>query len=223
MSKIPISIQLYRLQKKSVNSIATGIINELINSICAEIEFCRICRLGHSVCNKLIQCPCACIGSIGFIHFDCYRLWRKVTGRHVCEICRHVFHRVGLDRSRWQLAVLRTRRFLGSYYSVDILKRSLYIVSTMPLIRQNIRDVLDTVDAMNLFELTPTEMAIHSYLLLSSDLVFTTFLLWIVENVSRLDRLLKCWWNDTDDLSVEMMQESPTASFESLFDAFIFL
>lgn len=223
MSKIPISIQLYRYRTKFGNRIVTGILTDLINSINAEVDFCRICRLGDSVDNRLIQCPCACIGSIGHIHFDCYRLWRKVTGRHVCEICRHVFRRVGLDRSRWQVAVLRTRRFFGSNYSVDILKRSLYILSTIPLIRHNIRDVFDTVDAMNLFELTSSEMAIFSYLLLSSDLVFTTYLLWTIENMSRLDQLLKCWWNDTDDLSIEMMYDSPEESFESLFDAFNFL
>lgn len=223
MSKIPKSIQLYRMRSKTVNSIVKGILNELITSLGTEIEFCRICRLGHSVSNWLIQCPCACIGSIGHIHIDCYRLWRKVTGRHVCEICRHVFRRVGSDRTRWQIAVLRVRRLFGSNYSVDILKRVLYIASTIPLMRYNVHDVFDAVDALHLFELTSTEMAVFTYVLLSSDILFTTYLLWTVENLSHLNQLLKCWWNDIDDISVEMMYESRESSFESFFDAFIFL
>lgn len=223
MSKIPKSIQLYRLRSKNVKSVVNGILNDLLNSLCAEIDFCRICRLGDSASNRLITCPCVCIGSIGHIHIDCYRLWRKVTGRHVCEICRHVFRRVGTDRSRWQLFVLRAQRLFGSYYSVHILKRLMYILSTLPLIRNNIHDVFDAVDAMNLFELTSHEMAVFTYLLLTTDFLFTTYLLWTVDNVSRLDQLIKCWWNDTDDLSVETMVDSPASSFDSFFDAFIFL
>lgn len=223
MSKIPKLVQLYRMQSKSVKAIVNGILNELINSLTTEIEFCRICRLGDSASNQLIKCPCVCIGSIGHIHIDCYRLWRKVTGRHVCEICRHAFRRVGCERSQWQLAVIRMRRFFTSYYSVNILKRILYIVCTMPLILLNIHDVFDAIDAMNLFELTSSEMAMFTYLLLTSDLLFTTYLIWTVENVSRLDQLVKYWWSDTDDLSVETMDDSPEGSFESFFDAFIFL
>lgn len=223
MSKIPKSIKLSRVRAKLVNGIVTSILGDLINSLSDEIEFCRICRLGDSVSNKLIPCPCVCTGSIGHIHIDCYRVWRKVTGRHVCEICRHVFRRVGCDRSYWQIAALRVQRFFKSYYSVDILKRVLYVVTTLPLIRHNVHDVINAVDAMNLFELTSSEMTIFTYLLLSTDFLFTTYLLWTIENVTRLDQLLKCWWNDTDDFSFEMIDDERESSSESFFDAFAFL
>lgn len=224
MSKIPKSIQLYRMRAKSYadgTQIVNGILMEIIHSLSAENDFCRICRLGDSTLDSLIQCPCVCIGSIGHIHVDCYRLWRKVTGRNICEICKHTFRRIGNYRSKWEIAVLRTRRFFSSYYSVDILKRSLYIASTIPLIRYNTIDVFNAVNGLHLFELTVCEMTMFTYLLMSADFLFTTHLLWTIENVSRLEHLLNRWWHDIDDMSFEMTV-SPHSSFESLFDAFIF-
>lgn len=220
MSKIPISIQLYRVRTRSVS----WIINELIDAIVErDAEICRICRLGDSDSNKLIVCPCACTGSIGHIHIDCHRHWRKVTGRHICEICRHVFRRVGTDQTTWQIAVLRAQRLLSSNYSMEILRRVVCSMSTIPLIRHNIHDVFNAVDAMDLFEFTTAEMAIFTYLLLSSDILFTTYLLWTVENVSWLDKLVKSWWNDIDDESFESMSISRDSSYDSFFDAFIYL
>ncbi|CAA7019945.1 unnamed protein product [Microthlaspi erraticum] len=56
-----------------------------------EKDVCRICRnLGDA--NNPLRYPCACSGSIKFVHLDCLNKWliyRRNSRR--CEVCKHPF------------------------------------------------------------------------------------------------------------------------------------
>lgn len=49
-------------------------------------QFCRIC---FSSRTSLIQTPCSCTGTVGYVHLRCIQRWRFATARNldVCEIC----------------------------------------------------------------------------------------------------------------------------------------
>jgi hypothetical protein len=48
---------------------------------------CRICYDGAHKKNSLVT-PCACKGSIGFIHQKCLRDWVRVSSSPYCELCK---------------------------------------------------------------------------------------------------------------------------------------
>ncbi len=50
---------------------------------CRTSVSCRICQQSS---GKLLQ-PCACKGSVGFIHNSCLNTWLDTKGEDVCELC----------------------------------------------------------------------------------------------------------------------------------------
>ncbi|OVA11245.1 zinc finger protein [Macleaya cordata] len=73
--------------------------NSNINAVCSiykdeedEEEFCRICRNPGDSENPL-RYPCACKGSMKFVHQDCLLQWLKFNHKNArhCEVCRHAF------------------------------------------------------------------------------------------------------------------------------------
>ncbi|KAI5069940.1 hypothetical protein GOP47_0014283 [Adiantum capillus-veneris] len=50
-------------------------------------EACRICRES----NEELFYPCACSGSIKFVHQDCLLQWLSHTHAQQCEVCKHPF------------------------------------------------------------------------------------------------------------------------------------
>ncbi|MFS7920102.1 putative Zinc finger, RING-CH-type, Zinc finger, RING/FYVE/PHD-type [Helianthus anomalus] len=52
-----------------------------------DADVCRICRLTGGIDNPL-QYPCACSGSIKFIHRDCLFKWLNTISARHCEICK---------------------------------------------------------------------------------------------------------------------------------------
>ncbi|XP_038694068.1 probable E3 ubiquitin ligase SUD1 isoform X2 [Tripterygium wilfordii] len=53
-------------------------------------DACRICRNPGDVDNPL-RYPCACSGSIKFVHQDCLLQWLNHSNARQCEVCKHVF------------------------------------------------------------------------------------------------------------------------------------
>ncbi|KAK9286304.1 hypothetical protein L1049_014694 [Liquidambar formosana] len=55
-----------------------------------EEDVCRICRNPGEVDNPL-RYPCACSGSIKFVHQDCLLQWLNHSNARQCEVCKHAF------------------------------------------------------------------------------------------------------------------------------------
>ncbi|KAK9667140.1 hypothetical protein RND81_14G235900 [Saponaria officinalis] len=55
-----------------------------------EEDVCRICRNPGDVDNPL-RYPCACSGSIKFVHQDCLLQWLNHSNARQCEVCKHPF------------------------------------------------------------------------------------------------------------------------------------
>ncbi|KAK8940151.1 hypothetical protein KSP40_PGU017504 [Platanthera guangdongensis] len=55
-----------------------------------EGDVCRICRNPGEEDNPL-RYPCACSGSIKFVHQDCLLQWLNHSNARQCEVCKHVF------------------------------------------------------------------------------------------------------------------------------------
>ncbi|CAI8618455.1 unnamed protein product [Vicia faba] len=55
-----------------------------------EEDVCRICRNPGETDNPL-RYPCACSGSIKFVHQDCLLQWLNHSNARQCEVCKHPF------------------------------------------------------------------------------------------------------------------------------------
>lgn len=55
-----------------------------------EEDVCRICRNPRDADNPLSY-PCACSGSIKFVHQDCLLQWLNHSNARQCEVCKHAF------------------------------------------------------------------------------------------------------------------------------------
>ncbi|KAJ6751211.1 hypothetical protein OIU85_001707 [Salix viminalis] len=55
-----------------------------------EEDICRICRNPGDAENPL-RYPCACSGSIKFVHQDCLLQWLNHSNARQCEVCKHPF------------------------------------------------------------------------------------------------------------------------------------
>eukprot|EP00897_Mesotaenium_endlicherianum_P009194 jgi/Mesen1/8302/ME000451S07505 len=53
-------------------------------------DFCRICRTPGDESNPLYY-PCACSGSIKYVHQDCLLQWLNHSNTRSCEVCKHAF------------------------------------------------------------------------------------------------------------------------------------
>ncbi|PSS19207.1 E3 ubiquitin ligase [Actinidia chinensis var. chinensis] len=53
-------------------------------------DVCRICRNTGDPDNPL-RYPCACSGSIKFVHQDCLLQWLNHSNARQCEVCKHTF------------------------------------------------------------------------------------------------------------------------------------
>ncbi|XP_039063056.1 probable E3 ubiquitin ligase SUD1 [Hibiscus syriacus] len=53
-------------------------------------DVCRICRNPGDAENPL-RYPCACSGSIKFVHQDCLLQWLNHSNARQCEVCKHAF------------------------------------------------------------------------------------------------------------------------------------
>ena len=65
------------------NSHDTKLSSDMDNSIC------NICRQQDKLANLLS--PCACRGTIGFVHFKCVKIWIETSGTDVCAVCKKIY------------------------------------------------------------------------------------------------------------------------------------
>merc|ERR1712151_1187832 len=58
----------------------------------ADSRCCRICFASAEESLQPLICPCACVGSMGFVHSECLVEWLRTRPQHSqtprCEICR---------------------------------------------------------------------------------------------------------------------------------------
>lgn len=97
-------------------------------------DACRICR-GHAEPGSApLLSPCACDGSIAFVHEDCLEEWLRHTNASSCELCGVDFHFEPLlapdapqELPWWKLALALGRRVtrfgpvLGRWLAVFLL------------------------------------------------------------------------------------------------------
>ncbi|XP_078431028.1 RING/U-box superfamily protein [Wolffia australiana] len=55
-----------------------------------EGDVCRICR-NPADAERPLRYPCACSGSIKYVHQDCLLLWLDHSNARHCEVCKHPF------------------------------------------------------------------------------------------------------------------------------------
>ncbi|KAH7307266.1 hypothetical protein KP509_22G052000 [Ceratopteris richardii] len=55
-----------------------------------EGDVCRICRTSGDKASPLYY-PCACSGSIKYVHQDCLIQWLNLSNARQCEVCKHPF------------------------------------------------------------------------------------------------------------------------------------
>jgi len=77
----------------SNNSNTTSDSNENNTSLfsTSDDDVCRICRAGAEA-NRPLYHPCACSGSIKYVHEDCLLKWIKHSQASQCELCKKQFN-----------------------------------------------------------------------------------------------------------------------------------
>ena len=68
------------------------------------------CRICYEQCTSVS--PCACTGTMKYVHPDCLLKWRSVSENDVCEICNHPYvakHRLVMPFLMFCLGMLAHR------------------------------------------------------------------------------------------------------------------
>ncbi|XP_055846125.1 uncharacterized protein LOC129912052 [Episyrphus balteatus] len=178
--------------------------NELGNS-------CRICRW-HQADLQIVQCPCECKGSVGYIHLKCLRRWILQRGENRCEICGKVFKLNTENRSYKQMF----RSFFQHKYFGEILKNCIHLVTLAPISYLILFQVMLKMDnlqieknySLEIIFLTPT-------LLLTSSVIFLNILEFGLTRCLRIKNVLRHWWTfggQETDPGIDM--EVPSDFFE---------
>lgn len=176
-----------------------SILNQVLDLVVAEYELCRICRFGNSTTNLLIKTPCECAGSVGFIHIICYKTWNKIRKNNLCEICKTDLVIEFENRSTWCIFKIRFMRFFTRKYGWFFLKYTISISCTIPIIYNNVKDVMSIADSLNLMDMNSYEIISFSSILILTDIILAINFLWSMKNYMKLCRILGCWWCDIDD------------------------
>ncbi|KAI5661108.1 hypothetical protein M9H77_20431 [Catharanthus roseus] len=87
-----------QVSDSSSSLIATAVVKEVTSNSALsrydeddeEEDVCRICRNPGDAENPL-RYPCACSGSIKFVHQDCLLQWLNHSNARQCEVCKHAF------------------------------------------------------------------------------------------------------------------------------------
>ncbi|XP_019243432.1 PREDICTED: probable E3 ubiquitin ligase SUD1 isoform X2 [Nicotiana attenuata] len=75
----------------AINSSSSALSDSVANNYDDEDEdVCRICRNPGDTDNPL-RYPCACSGSIKYVHQDCLLQWLNHSNARQCEVCKHAF------------------------------------------------------------------------------------------------------------------------------------
>ncbi|KAL2939365.1 putative E3 ubiquitin ligase SUD1 [Bienertia sinuspersici] len=74
----------------STSSTSSTVVKRSYDDDDDEEDVCRICRNPGEPDNPL-RYPCACSGSIKFVHQDCLLQWLNHSNARQCEVCKHAF------------------------------------------------------------------------------------------------------------------------------------
>lgn len=77
-----------------------------------EEEVCRICR-GPSEEDQPLYHPCACSGSIQYVHQSCLVKWLEHSKKNKCEVCKHTFRFTPIYREDAPAVVPAKEMLLG--------------------------------------------------------------------------------------------------------------
>ncbi|EDW75381.1 uncharacterized protein Dwil_GK20143 [Drosophila willistoni] len=159
--------------------------NELGNS-------CRICRWNRSD-MEIINCPCKCKGSVGFVHLKCLKRWIMHRRDNRCEICHATFDLIEDHASLKQMM----RTFCCSRCCGLIVKHMLFSASLVPLANNILQQVLLCMDNLNqgcTEQLTVQEVFVASCALLTSSALFFHFFEFVTTRCLLIRNILRHWW-----------------------------
>ncbi|KAH8400205.1 hypothetical protein KR215_008889 [Drosophila sulfurigaster] len=167
---------------------------------------CRICRWNR-VDMEIINCPCKCKGSVGYIHMTCLKRWIMQRRDNRCEICHAPFN-ITTERASVKQMV---RAFCCGRCCGMIVKHMLFSASLMPLAHVILQQVLHCMDNLNqgsTEQLTVQEVFVASCALLTSSALFFHFFEFVTTRFLLIRNILRHWWmfgstNDFGLLDVE--------------------
>ncbi|XP_022215855.1 uncharacterized protein LOC111069925 [Drosophila obscura] len=195
-----------RSQSRSSSRESVDSANEYGNS-------CRICRWNRSD-MEIINCPCKCKGSVGYIHLKCLRRWIVHRHDNRCEICNAVF-----DLSEERVSIKRMMRtFWCGRCCGLIVKHVLFSVSLMPLghiILQQVLQCMETLNQGSADQLTVQEVFIASCALLTSSALFFHFFEFVTTRCLLIRNILRHWWmfGSTSDYSLVEIEDDAVELF----------
>ncbi|KAH8387737.1 hypothetical protein KR093_009220 [Drosophila rubida] len=156
------------------------------------INLCRICRWDR-VDMEIINCPCKCIGSVGYIHMTCLKKWIMQRRDNRCEIC-HAMYDITNERASVKQMV---RAFCCGRCCGMIVKHVLFSASLMPLAHVILQQVLHCMDNLNqgsTEQLTVQEVFVASCALLTSSALFFHFFEFVTTRFLLIRNILRHWW-----------------------------
>ncbi|KAH8313973.1 hypothetical protein KR067_006367 [Drosophila pandora] len=168
---------------------------------------CRICRWNRSD-MEIINCPCKCKGSVGFIHLKCLKRWIMHRRDNRCEICNAVFD---ISEERVSLKQM-VRTFCCGRCCGLIVKHLLFSASLMPLAHIILQQVLQCMDNLNqgsTEQLTVQEVFVASCALLTSSALFFHFFEFVTTRCLLIRNILRHWWmfGSTSDFALVEIED----------------
>lgn len=181
---------------------------------------CRICFDGETFDKKLLRTPCDCIGSIGFIHSQCYRIWFKITHKTYCDICKRPFYINWLENIT-NVSLIRIKRLYQRKYLGLIFWRISSIIFSIYMLFEMLRIFLIMVASLQTRIPNAFLMGWFITLILQIDVLITLQLIWVTDCCLSMKRTIDEWWIDVDD-DIEDEYLFSNSSNESFFnDIFI--
>ena len=55
------------------------------------LDVCRICHCNETESQSELMSPCACAGSLKYVHQTCLQQWVKSANTKSCELCKYEF------------------------------------------------------------------------------------------------------------------------------------
>ncbi|EDW05952.1 E3 ubiquitin-protein ligase MARCHF11 isoform X2 [Drosophila mojavensis] len=168
---------------------------------------CRICRW-HRSDMEIINCPCKCKGSVGYIHLKCLKRWIMHRRDNRCEICNAPYN-ITADRASLKQMM---RAFCCGRCCGMIVKHVLFSASLMPLAHVILQQVLHCMDNLNqgsTEQLTVQEVFVASCALLTSSALFFHFFEFVTTRFLLIRNILRHWWmfGSTNDFGIVEVED----------------
>lgn len=210
---IPLKFQILRINKMTKNS--------MNNKEMGIENVCRICRDEETDDNKLVRTPCDCTGSIGFIHFKCYKMWRKTTHKIDCDICEKAFI-LNSEHSSLELFTLRLQCLFQTKYLGRFIWRFLNIFLSISTTFDSLKVFMLMVMALQSRMPDILLMGLFISLIIQFDVLVALNLVWIMDCSRSMRRIFYAWWIDFDEEQDDSYLTYHSSN-DSLFDRIFLL